>query len=418
MLVVRDGAPWLAETLEALGPPATACPTGWSWSTPAPPTPAPTSCRLRAAEPRRRPGHRPAGRPRPPRSAAAWPWPWPGSTQDGAAATPCDWLWLLHDDGAPDELTLHRLLDAARRSPSVAIAGPKHTTWSDEGRLLEVGQPVTRTGRRAGGPAPGEPDQGQHDDRSDVLGVSSSGMLVRRDVFAALGGFEPAFAPYAEDVDLCWRAHLAGHRVVVVPHARVREAAASRTGEHAPERPTRRPHAAAERRQYRAGRAHPEPARRGAAAGRCGSCCPRSPPACCCSCSSSRVAPGPSWPTSQALLPALADGRRPLARPRPADRCAAATCTPCSCRRASRPAPPSTCSTTPWRSDQPARTGPRCRPTAQPETGPVRRGAEELTALPTTWPARAARHPGLLAVLATLVVARHLPGAACSARAR
>ena len=55
-------------------------------------------------------------------------------------------------------------------------------------------------------------------------------MLVRRDVFDALGGFEPAFAPYAEDLDLCWRAHLAGHRVVVVPAARVREAAAPPTG--------------------------------------------------------------------------------------------------------------------------------------------------------------------------------------------
>ena len=56
-------------------------------------------------------------------------------------------------------------------------------------------------------------------------------MLVRRDVFGALSGFEPAFAPHAEDVDLCWRAHLAGHRVVVVPQARVREAAAARSGQ-------------------------------------------------------------------------------------------------------------------------------------------------------------------------------------------
>ena len=62
-------------------------------------------------------------------------------------------------------------------------------------------------------------------------------MLVRRDVFDALGGFEPAFAPHAEDVDLCWRAHLAGHRVVVVPQARVREGAAAR----AASAPGRRP---------------------------------------------------------------------------------------------------------------------------------------------------------------------------------
>ena len=152
---------------------------------------------------------------------------------DGVAASALDWLWLLHDDGAP---SARGAAAAARRRPAVArasaIAGPKLTTWSDEGRLREVGRSVTRSGRRAGGPAVGEPDQGQHDSRADVLGVSSSGMLVRRDVFDALGGFEPAFAPHADDLDLCWRAHLAGHRVVVVPAARVREAAAHPSGEH------------------------------------------------------------------------------------------------------------------------------------------------------------------------------------------
>ena len=147
------------------------------------------------------------------------------------AASALDWLWLLHDDGAPAASALQLMLDAARQSPTIGIAGPKLTTWSDEGRLREVGRSVTRSGRRAGGPAVGEPDQGQHDSRADVLGVSSSGMLVRRDVFAALGGFEPAFAPHADDLDLCWRAHLAGHRVVVVPAAQVREAAAPPTGE-------------------------------------------------------------------------------------------------------------------------------------------------------------------------------------------
>src|SRR6476661_1838756 len=146
--------------------------------------------------------------------------------EDGAHADAGTWLWLLHDDGAAAPEALDRLLETARRSPSVAIAGPKLTTWDDGGRLLEVGRPVTRTGRRAGGPVAGEPDQGQHDHRTDVLAVASSGMLVRRDVFGALKGFEPAFAPHAEDVDLCWRAHLAGHRVVVVPQAKVREGAA------------------------------------------------------------------------------------------------------------------------------------------------------------------------------------------------
>ena len=152
-----------------------------------------------------------------------------------ASASSPGWLWLLHDDSAAAPEALAHLLDATRRSPSVGIAGPKLTTWDDPSRLLEVGQQVTRSGSRAGGPARGEPDQGQHDHRTDVLGVNTSGMLVRRDVFDALGGFDPAFGQFRDDLDLCWRAHLAGYRVVVVPKAHMREAAASANGQRCPD---------------------------------------------------------------------------------------------------------------------------------------------------------------------------------------
>jgi len=155
---------------------------------------------------------------------------------DPATAEGCpQWLWLLHDDSAADPDALARLLDAARRSPSVGVAGPKLVTWDDPSRLLQVGLLVTRSGRRVGGPVAGEPDQGQHDRRNDVLGVSTSGMLVRRDVFETLHGFDPAFGQSCGDLDLCWRAQLAGHRVIVVPGARMREAAASSNGQRSAE---------------------------------------------------------------------------------------------------------------------------------------------------------------------------------------
>jgi GT2 family glycosyltransferase len=157
------------------------------------------------------------------------------SAGSGSSPAPSgDWLWLLHDDSAAAPEALAHLLDASRRSPSVGVAGPKLTTWDDPSRLLEVGQQITRSGGRAGGPARGEPDQGQHDHRTDVLGVNTSGMLIRRDVFDAVGGFDPAFGQFRDDLDISWRAHLAGHRVVVVPKARMREAAASANGQRSP----------------------------------------------------------------------------------------------------------------------------------------------------------------------------------------
>ena len=144
-----------------------------------------------------------------------------------------EWVWVLHDDTVARPTALARMLEAVRRSPSVGIAGPKIVEWDDPRRLVELGIQVTRTGRRIASPAPGEADQGQYDGRSDVLAVSTSGMLVRRDVHAELDGFDRSFEDYGADLDLGWRAQLADHRVIVVPGAVVRDASAGIAGARA-----------------------------------------------------------------------------------------------------------------------------------------------------------------------------------------
>ena len=129
------------------------------------------------------------------------------------------WLWLLHDDCAPDPETLRRLLAVVDANPTVGVAGPKVRGWHDSSRLLEAGVAIGGGGRRETGLDRGELDQGQHDSRRDVLAVGSAGMLVRQDVWDQLGGFDPGLPIFRDDVDLGWRANLAGHRVVVVPEA-------------------------------------------------------------------------------------------------------------------------------------------------------------------------------------------------------
>ncbi|HEY6743977.1 MAG TPA: glycosyltransferase, partial [Lapillicoccus sp.] len=152
----------------------------------------------------------------------------PDSTPPAAASTPTltgpEWIWILDDTVAPTPTALLRLVEAVRRSRSVGIAGPKVVRWENPRLFVELGRQVTRTGRRLDAPAFGEADQGQYDTRTDVLAVGTAGMLVRREVYEQLGGFEPAFASAGADLDLGWRAQLAGQRVVVVPAAVVRRA--------------------------------------------------------------------------------------------------------------------------------------------------------------------------------------------------
>lgn len=139
------------------------------------------------------------------------------STEDTSAET--EFLWFLHDDSAPAADALAELLHAVERAPSVTIAGCKQVDWDDRRSLVDVGLSTSKWGERLTMIDLDEQDQGQYDAKSDVFAVNSAGMLVRRDVWNSLRGFDPALPGPGDDVDLCWRNRLAGHRVVVVPSA-------------------------------------------------------------------------------------------------------------------------------------------------------------------------------------------------------
>ena len=157
----------------------------------------------------------------------------PGEAPESGGRSP-GWLWLLHDDCAPAPDALEHLLAVAARTPTAGVLGPKLRAWGRRAggprTLQEVGVSLTRSGRRETGLDFPELDQGQHDQVRDVLAVSSAGMLVRLDVWDELGGYDEALPAAGDDVDFCWRAHLAGHRVLVVPDAVVAHVAALTRG--------------------------------------------------------------------------------------------------------------------------------------------------------------------------------------------
>ncbi|MFE9442609.1 glycosyltransferase [Streptomyces sp. NPDC006602] len=145
---------------------------------------------------------------------------------------PVQWLWLLHDDCAPEPDALAQLLRVVDTEyelgrDDVAVVGPKLRGWYDRRQLLEVGVSIAHSGRRWTGIDRREQDQGQHDHVRPVLSVSTAGMLIRRDVFEQLGGFDRRLPLMRDDVDLCWRAHAAGYRVLIAPEAVVRHAEAA-----------------------------------------------------------------------------------------------------------------------------------------------------------------------------------------------
>jgi GT2 family glycosyltransferase len=152
-----------------------------------------------------------------------------------------EWVWLLHDDSEPAPDALEQLLRGAAETRSAGVLGPKAKDWADREVILEAGVTIDTAGRRITGIEPREVDQGQHDGDRDCLAVGSAGMLIRRDVWDSVGGFDTGMALFREDVDFCWRVHQAGYRVRLITDAVVYHVEAS-ARRRRPISVARRPH--------------------------------------------------------------------------------------------------------------------------------------------------------------------------------
>jgi O-antigen biosynthesis protein len=113
-------------------------------------------------------------------------------------------------------------LQAAADQPDVGIAAP--ILIDPDGGLQEAGQSVdSRAITRAARADPGGATL-------DVDYSSAACWMLRREVWDAVGGFDPTYHPaYFEDVDLAWRVRRAGWRTVLVGASRVIHASGTST---------------------------------------------------------------------------------------------------------------------------------------------------------------------------------------------
>lgn len=132
-----------------------------------------------------------------------------------------EWLALLNPDAYPQPGWIAALEAATQRYPDVNLFGSTQLAAGRDGFLDGVGDVYHATGLayRAGYQLPDSllPAEGE------VFGPCGAAMLIRRSVFSALKGFDERFFCYGEDVDLAFRARLAGEvaiqlRSAVVAH--------------------------------------------------------------------------------------------------------------------------------------------------------------------------------------------------------
>ncbi len=64
-----------------------------------------------------------------------------------------------------------------------------------------------------------EMDEGQYDESRDIFWALGGAMFLRMGALEETGFLDEAFYMHMEEIDLCWRLHLAGYRVVSVPES-------------------------------------------------------------------------------------------------------------------------------------------------------------------------------------------------------
>jgi len=138
-----------------------------------------------------------------------------------ACVSDAAFLLFLHDDAALAPSAIAAMVEVAYAA-NAGIVTPKIVAFDDPRSLVTVGWDLDAFANPSARVESGELDQGQLDEVVDVDAAPGAAMLVRRDLFEALGGFDEAFELIGEDIDLSVRARRAGARIVSAPHAKVR----------------------------------------------------------------------------------------------------------------------------------------------------------------------------------------------------
>lgn len=130
-------------------------------------------------------------------------------------------LVLLNNDTEPEADWLQELVGALARNAGAGMAASKLRLFDRRECLHSAGDFYGVNGI-PGNRGVWEVDAGQYDNPGaapPVFGVCGGAAAYRRELFAAVGGFDTDLGSYCEDVDLNWRARLAGFDCVLAPRA-------------------------------------------------------------------------------------------------------------------------------------------------------------------------------------------------------
>lgn len=138
----------------------------------------------------------------------------------GAAVARGKYLVFLNNDTLVLPGWLRHLIDTVESDPSIGAVGSM--LIYPDGSLQEAGAIVWRNGDAFRYGWGKNPEHRKYNFARQVDYCSAASLLVRKDVFDRLGGFDRRYAPaYYEDTDLCFGVRSLGYKVIYQPMSRL-----------------------------------------------------------------------------------------------------------------------------------------------------------------------------------------------------
>jgi GT2 family glycosyltransferase len=126
------------------------------------------------------------------------------------------YLIFLNNDAFVRPGWLTDLVEVVEGDETVGIVGPKFV--SSDGRIQEAGGIIWSDGNAWNYGRNDDPEKPEYNYVKDVDYISGACLLIRKNLWDEIGGFDPRFAPaYYEDADLAFEVRKRGFRVVYQP---------------------------------------------------------------------------------------------------------------------------------------------------------------------------------------------------------
>jgi GT2 family glycosyltransferase len=141
-----------------------------------------------------------------------------GGVNAGIRETRGEIVAVFNNDAEADPRWLEELAKALARHPEAGMATPKVLLFDQRDVINSAGDFYGVDGV-PGNRGVWQRDEGQFDREEYVFGAAGVAAAYRRAMLDEIGFFDEGLISYCEDVDLAWRAQLAGWKCVYVPRA-------------------------------------------------------------------------------------------------------------------------------------------------------------------------------------------------------